>query len=185
MWLFLLPLWLGFALGGLSTFTTRFSQRWGVAGGQRATLIVRAVSVPFWSSGYLLAVWDPSPDLYAVGMPSALAGWAALAAGSVLITWSVRTLRTRAMAPSTSDAVEAHGPYAWIRHPVYAGMMLELAGLFLVVPSWTVLVASLGGILWLLVMAWLEERDLLQRAPDYRGYMQRVSAFLPRRRGAG
>ena len=64
MWMFLVPLLLGFALGAVSVFTTGFSRRWGARGGQRATAILRASSVPFWSAGYFMAALEPSPSLF-------------------------------------------------------------------------------------------------------------------------
>lgn len=182
MWLFLVPLLVGFALGGASAFTTAFSRRWGARGGQRATAILRASSVPFWSAGYFMAALEPSPSLFSISAISVVAGLALLAVGSALITWAVRVLQMRAVAPSVGDAVEAHGPYAYIRHPVYAGMILELAGVALVLPKWPVVVACVAGAIWVKVIARLEETDLLQRAPEYRGYMQAVRAFWPRHR---
>jgi protein-S-isoprenylcysteine O-methyltransferase Ste14 len=80
------------------------------------------------------------------------------------------------------DTLVTHGIYAHIRHPLYSGMLLELAGLLLWIPRVTVLIACLLGWLWVIVQARLEEMDLQQRLPAYREYMQRVPRFIPRRK---
>lgn len=71
------------------------------------------------------------------------------------------------------------GIYAYIRHPLYSGMILELTGLFLYIPSLTVLVACVLGLLWVMIQARLEEMDLVQRKPAYQEYMQQVPRFVP------
>jgi protein-S-isoprenylcysteine O-methyltransferase Ste14 len=73
-----------------------------------------------------------------------------------------------------------HGLYAHIRHPLYSSMILELAGLFLWIPSLTILVACILGVIWVMLQAKLEEMDLVQRLPAYEEYMERVPRFIPR-----
>ncbi|OGO63199.1 MAG: hypothetical protein A2029_10710 [Chloroflexi bacterium RBG_19FT_COMBO_47_9] len=89
------------------------------------------------------------------------------------------SLRWRAVAPSVQDTLVTEGVYAYIRHPLYSGMILELTGLFLVIPTHTVLVACVLGLIWVMVQARLEEMDLAQRLPAYNEYIQRVPRFLP------
>ncbi len=47
-------------------------------------------------------------------------------------------------------------------------------------PTFTVVAACAIGAGWLIVQARLEEIDLLQRLPSYRGYMKEVPRFVPR-----
>jgi protein-S-isoprenylcysteine O-methyltransferase Ste14 len=61
-------------------------------------------------------------------------------------------------------------------------MMLELPGLVLYIPSITVLVASVLGLLWVMIQTRLEEMDLVQRLPAYHEYMQQVPCYIPRRK---
>ena len=72
------------------------------------------------------------------------------------------------------------GLYTYIRHPLYSGMILELTGLFLWVPTLSVLVAYILGVVWVMLQARLEEMDLVERLPTYKDYMQRVPRFMPR-----
>jgi protein-S-isoprenylcysteine O-methyltransferase Ste14 len=72
-----------------------------------------------------------------------------------------------------------HGPYALLRHPIYAGLLLEFAAIALVKPTRATALACGLGALWALLQARLEELDLLRRLPPYREYMSRVPRFLP------
>jgi protein-S-isoprenylcysteine O-methyltransferase Ste14 len=107
-------------------------------------------------------------------------GWVLLAAGCGVQVLALASLRGRAAKPSIADALVEHGVYAHIRHPIYAGLLLEFAALILVKPCRTVALACGLGILWALLQARLEEVDLLQRMPAYRGYLARVPRFMPR-----
>jgi protein-S-isoprenylcysteine O-methyltransferase Ste14 len=90
------------------------------------------------------------------------------------------SLRWRAVAPSVQDTLEVQGLYAHIRHPLYSGMILELIGLFLWVPTLSVLVACILGVMWVMVQARLEEMDLVERLPTYQEYKRRVPRFVPK-----
>jgi protein-S-isoprenylcysteine O-methyltransferase Ste14 len=93
---------------------------------------------------------------------------------------ALASIRGRAAKPSIADALVEHGVYGHIRHPIYAGLLLEFAALILVKPRRTVALACGLGILWALLQARLEEVDLLQRMPAYRRYLARVPRFMPR-----
>ena len=101
-------------------------------------------------------------------------------AGAAIIFTGLRTLRWRAAAPSVNDALVVQGIYAHIRHPLYAGMMLELTGLFLWLPTISVLTACLLGVVWVMIQARLEESDLVKRLPEYKEYMLAVPRFIPK-----
>jgi protein-S-isoprenylcysteine O-methyltransferase Ste14 len=72
------------------------------------------------------------------------------------------------------------GPYAHVRHPMYAGAIPFLLGMPLLLGSWWGLVCTpilVGGIG---VRAVLEERMLAAQLPGYAEYMQRVKyRFVP------
>jgi len=72
------------------------------------------------------------------------------------------------------------GLYAYVRHPIYSGGMLIAAGLALLKPISTVVLACAFGYVWLIIQARLEEIDLVQRLPEYRQYMQQAPRFIPR-----
>lgn len=71
------------------------------------------------------------------------------------------------------------GPYRWIRHPMYTGLMLLTAG-FTTCPfhAWKLGVWSV-----LLTVLWFkstyEERLLVDRFPEYEEYRSRTARFIP------
>jgi protein-S-isoprenylcysteine O-methyltransferase Ste14 len=73
------------------------------------------------------------------------------------------------------------GPYRWIRHPIYSGLLLGLAGTAIAVsPYWLIAVAIAGA--YFLVSAVVEERTMAQlfRAayPPYRRVTKMLIPFL-------
>jgi protein-S-isoprenylcysteine O-methyltransferase Ste14 len=183
---FLIPLLAGFVFDAASAFTAAFCRRWGERRGQLVTAVLRNVlGIPLWVIGLGLAVRAPSPALFAPGAPLEAVGWLLLALGGVVQLLALAALRRRAAVPSLRDTLVQHGPYAHLRHPIYAGLLLEFAAILLVRPSQTVGLASALGIGWVMLQAKLEELDLLERLPPYREYMTRVPRFVPRLRRRG
>ena len=181
MFLFLIPLLAGFTINAASAFTTCYSRRLGERGGRLVSIILRDVlGIPVWVIGYVMAARAPSSLFFNPTFLSPTLAWLLILAGAVIISVGLVSLRGRAAAPSVQDSLVRHGLYRYIRHPLYSGMLLELTGLFLWMPTLTILVACILGILWVMVQARLEEMDLVERIPAYTDYMQRVPRFLPR-----
>jgi protein-S-isoprenylcysteine O-methyltransferase Ste14 len=81
------------------------------------------------------------------------------------------------------QAVVSGGPYKWVRHPSYAGLLLILAGLGLAVGNWLAAAACLT--LPLPALVWrihVEEAELSRVLGDaYRVYQARTARLIPRR----
>jgi protein-S-isoprenylcysteine O-methyltransferase Ste14 len=177
----LVTLLLGFTFNSASAFTAAFSRRWGARRGQWATFVLRNVlGIPLWVIGLGLAVRSPSPALFATSALLDGLGWALLTGGAIVQLLALSSLRGRAAKPSMADALVERGVYGHIRHPIYAGLLLEFAALILVKPRRIVALACALGALWAYLQARLEEADLLQRMPAYREYLARVPRFIPR-----
>lgn len=77
--------------------------------------------------------------------PLAVAAGALFAAGSALRWWAIRVLGrffTVDVATATDQRVVQEGPYRWVRHPSYTGLLLQFAGVGLAlnnVLSWLIL----------------------------------------------
>ena len=142
-------------------------------------MLRNVLGIPLWVVGVGFAVRTPSPPLFAESGATTAVGWLLLGFGSTLQIFALAALRLRAARPSVDDALVDHGVYAHVRHPIYAGLVLDFAALVLVRPRHMVLLAAVLGCAWVFVQARLEERDLLQRMPAYREYMKRVPGFLP------
>jgi protein-S-isoprenylcysteine O-methyltransferase Ste14 len=186
MYIALLLLVLGFGLDAASAFTTAYSRRWGKSRGALLSFVLRNVlGIPLWVLGLGVAVRVPSPPLFAASTLSLALGWLLLGAGATIQTLAIVVIGMRAARPSVDDELAAQGVYAYIRHPVYAGLLLEFAGTVFVQPRRIVLAAAALGSAWVWLQARLEERDLVERMPAYVEYMNRVPRFVPRRARKG
>jgi protein-S-isoprenylcysteine O-methyltransferase Ste14 len=66
------------------------------------------------------------------------------------------------------------GPYAWVRHPMYAASLVYLIGMALALGSWWGLVAVFAILPFLVWRLLDEERMLMGDLPGYREYMQKM-----------
>lgn len=107
------------------------------------------------------------------------------AVGSVwLITNAVKTLGKEWSL--TARLVEGHklatsGPYAYLRHPIYTGMLGMLVATGLAVSHWAALPAALVIFFIGTIIRVRKEEKLLREAfgQDFVNYAQRVPAILP------
>ena len=101
-----------------------------------------------------------------------------------LIAWMFMSLGknvTDTVAIRREHRLVTHGPYRWVRHPMYSFSFLALVGFALLSANWFI---GLTGILALVVLAVrtpIEETKLIEEFGDeYRAYMRRTGRFLPR-----
>ncbi len=110
-------------------------------------------------------------------------GLALFALGDLLRQWCMRALgpewNARAVVSDELQIV-TRGPYRWMRHPNYLGVMLELVGLCVAAGAWITL--SLAGTAQVLMLARRMQREdeLLFALPGYREAMEGKGGFLPR-----
>jgi len=114
--------------------------------------------------------------------------WAGFILGilSLILTWWVQW----ALDINFSDVLHVrkahtlvqHGPYRWVRHPMYTTLFLNGLAVLLLTRNWL-----LGGFylaaLALIVVIRIrnEERTMIEKFGDpYRTYMERTNRFLPR-----
>jgi protein-S-isoprenylcysteine O-methyltransferase Ste14 len=118
--------------------------------------------------------------LHATGFPLALQGLglAMYLLSTGFIMWVFRVNSFAAPVIKVQAARDHHvissGPYAWVRHPMYSGVMLFFFGIPLLLGSWWGLViAPLFAVLFA-VRARIEERALVAGLPGYADYVARV-----------
>jgi protein-S-isoprenylcysteine O-methyltransferase Ste14 len=70
--------------------------------------------------------------------------------------------------------VVSTGPYHYVRHPMYAGILLFAVGTPLMLGSWAGVLVASGFVAILARRAVLEEHTLRQELPGYAAYMERV-----------
>jgi protein-S-isoprenylcysteine O-methyltransferase Ste14 len=97
---------------------------------------------------------------------------------TAFIMWVFRT--NSFAAPVVKVQAERHhhvissGPYAFVRHPMYSGIMLFFFGVPLLLGSWWgVAIAPAFAVLFA-IRARIEERALVEGLPDYADYAARV-----------
>jgi protein-S-isoprenylcysteine O-methyltransferase Ste14 len=78
-----------------------------------------------------------------------------------------------------AHALICTGPYRVVRHPIYTGLLLALAGTALAIGEWrgvlAVALAALGFVLKLRI----EEARMRETFPEYDRYRRRVAALIP------
>ena len=79
------------------------------------------------------------------------------------------------------QTVISTGPYSYVRHPMYTGVILFFLGTSLLLGSWFGVLCALAFALLFAIRAVLEERVLRKELEGYDAYMARVKyRFFPR-----
>lgn len=107
--------------------------------------------------------------------------WTAL----VLGVWGALHLgRGLTPLPLPNGAIElvTRGPYRWIRHPLYAAVILGMFGIAVRTRTPSVIAVATGLALFLAMKSRWEERHLRAAFPGYSDYAIRTGRFIPTRR---
>jgi protein-S-isoprenylcysteine O-methyltransferase Ste14 len=132
-----------------------------------------AVAGTFLSGGFLLLPQQELPDaLYLISL-------LLIVAGTVFAICAVLVLgRSISILPEARRLV-TRGPYALVRHPLYLGEMVAVAGVALqYLSTWALLLLGLVCFFLLQRMRY-EEVVLFQSFPEYRDYMARTARLVP------
>src|SRR6185369_16343518 len=112
------------------------------------------------------------------------AGVVMLAPACGLMVWTFRSLGknlTDTVVTRQEHTLVTHGPYRWVRHPLYDTAALFTVAMSLIAANWFLLATGVTALLLLIVRTRTEESKLLARFGDrYRDYMGRTGRFLPR-----
>jgi len=121
----------------------------------------------------------PQPDrpLAAIGMALFVAGWWLITLALRTNAFAVTVVRHQ---PERGHAVVDYGPYRRVRHPMYAGLVLEMLGIPLWLGSTAGMLMATVPIALLFTRILVEERLLARSLPDYDAYRDRVrSRIIP------
>jgi protein-S-isoprenylcysteine O-methyltransferase Ste14 len=109
-------------------------------------------------------------------------GTAAIVAAAAVMWWcgtANRFLSGRARIQSErGHKVVQHGPYRFVRHPLYAARIISLVGTALTLGSWIALVPAALNAVLLILRTSLEDRLLTTELPGYREYAKHVPGRL-------
>ena len=144
--------------------------------------ITDALLVTIVGAGHLLEeatggrlAWHPVAGVLGVSLA---------AAGLALHVWARRTLAqgwSPVVSPPAGAALAENGPYAHLRHPLYAAILLVAAGTVAGHCSRATLAAAAGFAIGIALKRRAEDRALEARFGErWRAYAARVPAFVPR-----
>ena len=112
----------------------------------------------------------------------ALIGTLLCAAGIAFAIWARMVIGRNWGTPMTlkrGHELVTTGPYAYVRHPIYSGVLLAMSGSVLVMSLLWLVVLLLNG-LQFIYAARKEEQLLLKTFPnEYAAYMQRTKMIIP------
>jgi protein-S-isoprenylcysteine O-methyltransferase Ste14 len=114
----------------------------------------------------------------APSLPVQLLGWLLLAVALAIVTWTMAantylSERVR-IQEERGHHVVTGGPYRYVRHPMYVGVILALLGAPLALASlWALIPAAACAVLFVVRTA-LEDQTLQERLPGYQEYAGRV-----------
>lgn len=137
------------------------------------------VALQFGALGALVLLAAPA----LVQQPVQAWAWLAIGLSGVVGLWALATNRPGNFnirpTPHANGKLVAHGPYRWVRHPMYTAV--SLAGLGCALALGSVLAWLLWAVLLLvlLVKALLEERWMAALHPAYAHYQARTRRFIP------
>ena len=119
--------------------------------------------------------WAPVP------LPLQWLGAVGMLAAFLVVWWCTATNHYLAsyarLQTDRGQRVVSEGPYAIVRHPMYASMTVLDDSIALLLGSWLALVPASAIGLLAVVRTWLEDRMLLDGLPGYRDY----ALHVPRR----
>lgn len=151
---------------------------------------IRWATFPVWL--LLIGAWFVAPERIGwalVDLPDGVR-WSGVGVGVVglaLLTW-VHLSLDRNFSPKLRIRAEhtlvTAGPYRWVRHPMYTAF-LTLMGAFFLVSGHLLLLATGAGMIVAVIWSRTprEEAMMLARfGAEYRAYMARTGALLPRLR---
>lgn len=154
----------------------------------KANMAVRALFGLGYVGAMILYVFAPGLfDWAAISLPNWIRWIGALITiGSFLLLWWVQwaldvqfdtTLHTQ-----SEHKLIKHGPYRWVRHPMYTVLFLMGLGWFLLTANWFVGIPLMIGIVLVILSRVKNEEEVLTElfGDEYREYVKQTGRFLPR-----
>jgi protein-S-isoprenylcysteine O-methyltransferase Ste14 len=148
----------------------------------------RSLLVITWLVAFLgataVSVWLRNGSLWNIGPGCRAVGLSLMWLGLALRIWSVVVLGSSFRTTVEVDAAQAvvdSGPYRWIRHPSYTGILLIAAGYGVTLDNWlsVVVLLTLTPVAILRRIA-VEEATLAEViGPPYVAYQQRTKRLVP------
>jgi protein-S-isoprenylcysteine O-methyltransferase Ste14 len=151
----------------------------------RGSFVVVVARIAIGLAGAGVVAGDiTSAELSGARWPLFAAGLALMLAGIVLRQWAIAMLgRSFTVVVRVREGQEVidTGPYRWVRHPSYTGMLLTFAGYGLALGNWiSILCAVLVPLTGIMVRIHFEEQALLEGLGEpYRRFAEGRKRLVP------
>jgi protein-S-isoprenylcysteine O-methyltransferase Ste14 len=147
-------------------------------------LVVQVTAIGGVGGAVLLAKRAPGAAIAGARWPLFVAGLVLMCAGIALRQWAVSTLGrffTIDVRVEPGQTVVEGGPYRWVRHPAYTGLILVFVGFGLALGNWaSLLVAAVVPTIGLVYRIRFEERALLDGLGEpYRRFAEGRRRLVP------
>jgi protein-S-isoprenylcysteine O-methyltransferase Ste14 len=139
-------------------------------------LCAALLMAPRWLLPPLTARFAPT------GSALPLLGTAMVAGGLGFTLWARRHLGRNWSGWVTvkeDHALIRTGPYRVVRHPIYSGLLLGLAGTALAIGEWRGLLAVAFAVVAFVLKLRIEEARMRETFPEYEQYRRQVAALIP------
>jgi protein-S-isoprenylcysteine O-methyltransferase Ste14 len=158
----------------------RTKESWPLLIGVRLAGLLTAGSIVAYLAKPAWFTWASCP----VPLTVRWVGVAGLASSILWLIWMFHTLGrnlTDTVVTRRDAFFVNHGPYRWVRNPMYTGVLLLGITLGLALATWLLPFAASLTFALLALRTRREEQYLIERFGDqYRNYMQHVGRFFPK-----
>lgn len=121
-----------------------------------------------------------------IGLPAPVR-WAGLGAGVIcigLVYWLFSSIGSN-ISPTSATRKQhklvTHGPYRWVRHPLYTVGSSTFVSFGLIADNWFIILLGMLVFVVMAIRTPREEANLVEKfGEEYRVYMKRTGRFLPR-----
>jgi protein-S-isoprenylcysteine O-methyltransferase Ste14 len=129
------------------------------------------LAVPLAFLVFTKRFFSPSPVVMAIQI-----------AGVLVVVWARLTFGMRSLhvgSNATEGGLVTTGPYRYVRHPIYAGALVILAGVLVAHHDVETLIAAGCVAAALVVRMVAEERAVVRTYPEYASYAKRTKRIIP------
>ena len=120
--------------------------------------------------------WPTPPWIQALGSVALVLGLVVMVVAGLRLGSGL----TATPVPTETARLATGGLYRFVRHPIYSGVLLAVAGITLRSGGAVRLVLALVIVAFFHVKSRWEEARLRERYPDYAAYAERTPRFVPR-----
>ncbi|MDA2925127.1 isoprenylcysteine carboxylmethyltransferase family protein [Acidobacteria bacterium AH-259-L09] len=153
--------------------------------GMPLLILLRLFGLAIWLGVIIYLVHPPWMGWSTFPLPSWLR-WTGAGLGAAcvpLIYWVFTSLGknvTDTVVTRKGAILVTHGPYRWVRHPLYSVAALFFVAFTLLLANWFILLMVIPGFIGLAIRTPIEEAKLIEKFGDeYREYMKCTGRFIP------